>query len=59
MIRDFSIISKPGEEIRLPIYFMSSHRFYFIARSLKLKFPILLVKLTAWQKIIIRFYETR
>jgi hypothetical protein len=50
MIRDFYIISKPGEEIRPPIYSISSHRFYMIARRLMPKFPILLVKLTVWQQ---------
>jgi hypothetical protein len=29
-----------------------------IARRLTPKFPILLVKLTVWQKIRFRFYET-
>jgi hypothetical protein len=50
MIRDSYIISKLGEEIRPPIYFISSHRFYLIARRLMPKFPILLVKLVVWQK---------
>jgi hypothetical protein len=48
MIRDFYIIS--GEEIRPRIYSISSHCFYLIPRRLTPKFPILLVKLTVWQK---------
>jgi hypothetical protein len=50
MIRDFYIISKPGEEIRPSIYSISSHCFYLIARRLMPKFPILLVKLIIRQK---------
>jgi hypothetical protein len=50
MIRDSYIISKPGEEIRPPIYSLSSHRFYLIAHRLTPKLPILLVKLTVRQK---------
>jgi hypothetical protein len=52
MIRDFYIISKPGEEIKPPIYSISSHHFYLIAYRLMTKFPSLLVKLTIWQKKI-------
>jgi hypothetical protein len=46
MIRDFYIISKPGEEIRPPIYSISLHRLYLIARKLMPKFSIFLVELT-------------
>jgi hypothetical protein len=45
MIRVFYIILKPGEEIRPPIYSISLHRFYLIARRFMPKFPILLVEL--------------
>jgi hypothetical protein len=50
MIKDFYIILKPGEEIRPPIYSISSHRFYLIACRLTPKFPIFLVKLIVRQK---------
>jgi hypothetical protein len=50
MIRDFYKILKPGEEITPPIYSISLHCFYLIARRLTRKFPILLVKLTVRQK---------
>jgi hypothetical protein len=51
MIRYFYIISKPAEEIRPPIYSISSHRFYLIARRLRPKFPILLVEELYGKKI--------
>jgi hypothetical protein len=55
MIRDFYIISKPGEEIKSPIYSILLHHFYLIAHRLMSKFPIVLVEFTVWKKIVLDF----